>query len=140
VPNWKKEVRLIILAEPRAKPGTIGRRLYRERYRTREKANRVDDDFPDQEKASIFDAFNIFAMPSTGESFGIACVEAWMLRKAVIGEQIGPTRCVIDEGPMSARGSSTNDLLDRGTAVRSSKAKENGSSGARQSDRPVHVG
>ena len=96
---------------------TIGRRLYRERYRTREKANRVHDDFPDQEKTSSFDAFNIFVMPSTGESFGIACVEARTLREAVIGAQIGPIRCVIDEGPMACswilRILDKRDLLDR---------------------------
>jgi glycosyltransferase involved in cell wall biosynthesis len=54
--------------------------------------------FRDDEKASIFDALDLFAMPSVAESFGIAYLEAWMLRKAVIGSRIGSTACVIAEG------------------------------------------
>jgi len=56
------------------------------------------DHFADEEKASIYDAMDIFVLPSTGESFGIAYLEAWMCEKAVIGARIGPTQCVIEEG------------------------------------------
>lgn len=58
----------------------------------------VIDDFADVEKASLFDSFDVFALPSTGESFGIAYLEAWMCGKPVIGARIGPTQCVIDRG------------------------------------------
>jgi glycosyltransferase involved in cell wall biosynthesis len=54
--------------------------------------------FDEKEKASIFDAIDVFAMPSVAESFGIAYLEAWMCRKPVIGARIPSTTCVIDEG------------------------------------------
>ena len=54
--------------------------------------------FDEKEKASIFDAVDVFAMPSVAESFGIAYLEAWMCRKPVIGASIPSTTCVIDEG------------------------------------------
>ena len=54
--------------------------------------------FDDDEKASIFDALDVFAMASVAESFGIAYLEAWMCRKAVIGSRIGSTECVIRDG------------------------------------------
>ena len=54
--------------------------------------------FDDGEKASIFDAFDVFAMPSKEDSFGIAYLEAWLCGRPVIGARIGSTRCVIDEG------------------------------------------
>lgn len=56
------------------------------------------DSFTDDDKPSIFDALDIFAMPSTGESFGIAYLEAWMCKKPVIGARIGATQCVVSEG------------------------------------------
>ncbi len=54
--------------------------------------------FEEKDKASIFDVFDVFAMPSIEESFGIAYLEAWLCKKPVIGARIGPTQCVIDEG------------------------------------------
>jgi glycosyltransferase involved in cell wall biosynthesis len=54
--------------------------------------------FGDEEKASIFDALDVFAMPSVAESFGIAYLEAWMCRKPVIGSDMGSTACVISDG------------------------------------------
>ena len=54
--------------------------------------------FSDDEKPSMFDALDVFAMPSVAESFGIAYLEAWMCRKAVIGSRIGSTECVIHDG------------------------------------------
>jgi glycosyltransferase involved in cell wall biosynthesis len=56
------------------------------------------DTFPDAIKASIFDALDIFAMPSVADSFGIAYLEAWMRKKPVIGSRTGSTQCVIDNG------------------------------------------
>jgi glycosyltransferase involved in cell wall biosynthesis len=56
------------------------------------------DGFEEQEKASVFDAMDVYAMPSIAESFGIAYLEAWMCEKPVIGARIGSTQCVIREG------------------------------------------
>lgn len=55
-------------------------------------------DFPEREKASIFDALDVFVMPSLAESFGMAYLDAWMCHKPVIGARIGSTECVIKEG------------------------------------------
>ena len=54
--------------------------------------------FDESDKASIFDALDVFAMPSVAESFGIAYLEAWMRRKAVIGARIPSSECVIEHG------------------------------------------
>jgi glycosyltransferase involved in cell wall biosynthesis len=54
--------------------------------------------FDETEKGSIFDAFDVLALPSKEESFGIAYLEAWACRKPVIGARTGPIRCVVDEG------------------------------------------
>jgi glycosyltransferase involved in cell wall biosynthesis len=56
------------------------------------------DRFEEDDKASIFDALDLFVMPSVAESFGIAYLEAWMCGKAVIGSRIGATQCVIEDG------------------------------------------
>ncbi len=53
--------------------------------------------FAEAEKPSIFDALDVFVMPSMAESFGIAYLDAWMCGKPVIGARIGPTECVIEE-------------------------------------------
>ena len=95
--QWNKEVRLA-LAGPRANREHPIDAFIASLTEFERKRIVLIDDFADQEKASIFDAFDIFVMPSTAESFGIAYLEAWMLRKAVIGARIGSTRCVIDEG------------------------------------------
>jgi glycosyltransferase involved in cell wall biosynthesis len=55
-------------------------------------------DFPEEQKANLYAALDIFAMPSIAESFGIAYLEAWLCRKPVIGSSIGATRCVIQDG------------------------------------------
>jgi glycosyltransferase involved in cell wall biosynthesis len=54
--------------------------------------------FEEKDKGSLFDAFDVFALPSKEESFGITYLEAWACGKPVIGARIGPTQCVIDEG------------------------------------------
>ena len=54
--------------------------------------------FEEAEKPSLYDAFDVFALPSIGESFGIAYLEAWWCQKPVIGARIGSTQCVIDDG------------------------------------------
>jgi len=52
----------------------------------------------ERDKASYFDALDIFAMPSIAESFGIAYLEAWLCRKPVIGADLGSTPFVIRAG------------------------------------------
>ncbi len=54
--------------------------------------------FEDKEKASLYDAFDVFVLPSTGESFGLSYLEAWVCQKPVIGARIGSTQCVIEDG------------------------------------------
>jgi glycosyltransferase involved in cell wall biosynthesis len=54
--------------------------------------------FTDAQKASLFDAVDVFAMPSVAESFGIAYLEAWMCGKPVIGSRIPSTEWVIRDG------------------------------------------
>jgi glycosyltransferase involved in cell wall biosynthesis len=56
------------------------------------------NEFPDEDKASLYDAFDVFALPSTEDSFGISYLESWMCRKPVVGGRIPSTQCVIDEG------------------------------------------
>lgn len=95
--EWNREVRLV-LAGPRA-----GRRkeieIFIEGLTEFEKQRIVMiDDFPEKDKASIYDSFDVFVLPSTAESFGIAYLEAWMCGKPVIGARIGSTKCVIEEG------------------------------------------
>jgi glycosyltransferase involved in cell wall biosynthesis len=55
-------------------------------------------DAGEAEKISVFDALDVFAMPSVAESFGISYLEAWMCRTPVIGSRIGSTECVIADG------------------------------------------
>ena len=54
--------------------------------------------FPEADKASIFDACDVFALPSIAESFGIVYLEAWLCEKPVIGARIGAVQCVIEDG------------------------------------------
>jgi glycosyltransferase involved in cell wall biosynthesis len=94
--KWNREVRLV-LAGPRS-----GRTKEVEIFIAgltefeRERIVLIDD-FPESAKPSIYDSFDLFALPSVGESFGIAYLEAWICGKPVIGARIGSTKCVIDE-------------------------------------------
>ena len=54
--------------------------------------------FAEGDKASIFDACDVFALPSIAESFGIVYLEAWLCEKPVIGARIGAVQCVIEDG------------------------------------------
>ncbi len=95
--EWNREVRLV-LAGPQAGRAKEVEPLI-EGFTEFEKQRLVMiDDFPEEDKASIYDSFDVFVLPSTGESFGIAYLEAWMCDKPVIGARIGSTECVINEG------------------------------------------
>ena len=49
-------------------------------------------------KTSAIAACDFLCMPSTQESFGGVYVEAWSLRKPVIGGRIGPIASLVDDG------------------------------------------
>lgn len=96
--KWNDEVRLV-LAGPRPSQHYHKAKAVIEGFTQfeRERIVRIYD-FPESDKASIFDAFDVFVLPSIEESFGIAYLEAWICRKPVIGARIGSTQCVINEG------------------------------------------
>jgi glycosyltransferase involved in cell wall biosynthesis len=95
--KWNETVRLV-LAGPHINPhGAVAQYLDAMPAVERKRVVQIND-FPESEKASIFDAFDVFALPSVAESFGIAYLEAWMCRKPVIGARIGSTSDVIKEG------------------------------------------
>jgi glycosyltransferase involved in cell wall biosynthesis len=50
------------------------------------------------EKSAALDACDVFAMPSSHETFGIGYLEAWLHEKPVIGGDIPPLREVIAQG------------------------------------------
>jgi len=52
----------------------------------------------DADKGRLLDACDVLVLPSTGESFGIVFVEAWMLGKPVIGARSGAVNDMIAEG------------------------------------------
>ena len=54
--------------------------------------------FTNEEKPWLYAALNVFAYPSGFESFGIAYLEAWAVRKAVIGTWRGAIPSVISAG------------------------------------------
>ncbi len=95
--KWNHEVRLVLAGSRWLERDEVGAVIGSLTEFERERILRIDE-FPEKDKASLYDSFDVFVMPSTGESFGIAYLEAWMCRKPVIGARIGPTRCVIDEG------------------------------------------
>jgi glycosyltransferase involved in cell wall biosynthesis len=92
--QWNPEVRLVLAGFVPSGPPERDRAIDALSDQERRRIVRIDR-FDESEKASIYDALDIFVMPSTEESFGIAYLEAWMCRKPVIGARIGSTRCVI---------------------------------------------
>jgi glycosyltransferase involved in cell wall biosynthesis len=58
----------------------------------------VIDDFSEDRKPGLLAACNIFVLPSSEESFGIAFLEAWAARKPVIGADAGAIPSVIEDG------------------------------------------
>jgi glycosyltransferase involved in cell wall biosynthesis len=99
--QWNSEVRLV-LAGPRASVGMPADREVEQALARLTEAERARvlllGEFDEEDKASIFDSLDVFAMPSIGESFGIAYLEAWMCGKPVIGANVGSTPYVIRNG------------------------------------------
>ena len=54
--------------------------------------------FPEEEKAWLYNACDVFVYPSAWESFGIAYLEAWAAGKPVIGCRRGAIPWVINSG------------------------------------------
>ncbi|MCL5104340.1 MAG: glycosyltransferase family 4 protein [Armatimonadetes bacterium] len=54
--------------------------------------------FPEESKADMYDACDVFAMPSWSESFGIVYLEAWARSKPVIGCRGAAVETVISDG------------------------------------------
>jgi len=95
--TWNQEVRLL-LAGPRF-PSSREIEAAMGGFTESQKERIVDiGKFDEGEKASIFEALDVFALPSRAESFGIAYLEAWLCSKPVIGARIAATQCVIEEG------------------------------------------
>ena len=56
------------------------------------------DNFSESQKPELFAVCDVFAYPSVYESFGIAFVEAWAARKAVVGCYAGAVPSVVSHG------------------------------------------
>jgi glycosyltransferase involved in cell wall biosynthesis len=95
--EWNPAVRIILAGPCPKRPDNLDLLIRSLPEHEREQIVRIDG-FSDGDKPSLFDAFDVFVLPSTEESFGIAYLEAWVCGKPVIGARIGSTQCVIDEG------------------------------------------
>lgn len=95
--EWNKEVRLVLSGFYSNKFPRLNAVLQTLSPPERDRVL-VLSDLPEGEKASLYDALDVFVLPSIGESFGIAYLEAWMCRKPVVGSRIGSTSCLIEEG------------------------------------------
>ncbi|MDZ4855892.1 MAG: glycosyltransferase family 4 protein [Nitrospirota bacterium] len=97
--RWNAEVRLIIAGHQSSEHQARAVQSAIEQLTGSEQRRLVRiSQFEEAEKSSLYDAFDIFALPSIGESFGLAYLEAWLCQKPVIGARIGSTECVIDDG------------------------------------------
>jgi glycosyltransferase involved in cell wall biosynthesis len=95
--KWNREVRLVVAGSRPIPKGQVESTIAGLTPFEQERIVKIDD-FRDDDKGSIFDSFDVFALPSIAESFGIAYLEAWLCKKPVIGARIGSTQCIIDEG------------------------------------------
>ncbi|MBK8277173.1 MAG: glycosyltransferase family 4 protein [Nitrospira sp.] len=97
--RWNTEVRLIIAGHQSSEHQGLAVHSAIEQLTGAEQSKLVRiSQFADAEKPSLYDAFDIFVLPSVGESFGLAYLEAWLCQKPVIGARIGSTECVINDG------------------------------------------
>jgi glycosyltransferase involved in cell wall biosynthesis len=95
--KWNKETRLILAGNCSPRPDDLDVLLERFSEAERARVLRIDN-FPESDKVALYDAFDVFALPSTDESFGISYLEAWLCKKPVVGSRIGAVRCVIQDG------------------------------------------
>ena len=113
--RWNPEVRLV-LAGPRSPQKKDIEALINDLPWSQRKQVIDIGAFDERDKGSLFASFDVFAMPSTEESFGIAYLESWLCKKPVIGARIGSTQCVIDEG-VDGLLADPNDPADIGRAM-----------------------
>jgi glycosyltransferase involved in cell wall biosynthesis len=95
--KWNKDVRLV-LAGYRSDDFPRLDQVLSDLSPSQRERLLVLSNLSEEEKVNLFDALDVFALPSTSESFGISYLEAWMCRKPVIGCRIGSTACVIQDG------------------------------------------
>ena len=96
---WNSDVRLIIAGHRSADQQDLAVQAAIDQLTGIEQARLIQiSQFEDADKPSLYDAFDVFALPSIGESFGLAYLEAWLCKKPVIGARISSTQCVINEG------------------------------------------
>jgi glycosyltransferase involved in cell wall biosynthesis len=95
--KWNEKARLVLAGNCSPRPDDLDSFLDRFSEAERAKILRIEN-FPESEKVSLYDAFDVFALPSTDESFGISYLEDWLCKKPVIGSRIGSVRCVIQDG------------------------------------------
>lgn len=56
------------------------------------------EDFEESLKPVIYNAIDIFVLPSQSESFGVVFLEAWACKKPVIGTRLGAIASLVTEG------------------------------------------
>lgn len=95
--KWNQDVRLVLAGFRSHQHDEVEATVQHLSELERQRIVRIDE-FAEKDKGSIYDAFDVFALPSTEESFGLGYLEAWLCKKPVIGARIGSTQCVIDEG------------------------------------------
>ena len=97
--RWNPDVRLLIAGHRSADQQDRAVQVALDHLTATERARLIQiSQFEDADKPSIYDALDVFALPSIGESFGLAYLEAWLCKKPVIGARIPSTECVIEEG------------------------------------------
>ncbi|HJT21780.1 MAG TPA: glycosyltransferase family 4 protein [Nitrospira sp.] len=97
--RWNSDVRVIIAGHESTEHQDVAVRSAFDRLTASEQARLIRiSRFEETEKPSLYDAFDVFVLPSIGESFGLAYLEAWLCGKPVIGAKIGSTQCVIEDG------------------------------------------
>lgn len=94
---WREDVRLV-LAGMRTTPFPLLDELLASLDPEQRGRILVVADFPESRKTDLLDAVDLLVLPSTGESFGIAYLEAWMRSKPVIGARVGSTPRVVQDG------------------------------------------
>ena len=98
----KKPSARLLLAGHRFKPGSETDQILQATLDSLSSSDRarvtIVEGFSEDDKPSIFEACDVFAMPSIAESFGIVYLEAWLCGKPVIGARIGAVQCVIEDG------------------------------------------
>lgn len=96
-PVWKKSPDAkLILAGVCTRPSE--KRQLNEFVKKHNKSVISIDVIRDEEKKDLYEACDIFVMPSRIDSFGIVFLEAWVSGKPVIGADIGSSRSIITDG------------------------------------------